>query len=763
MDFLQPFGGDGVLKSQCGTVVGFVTKNGKDVTLKIERDNFSGGTCPDEEATFQLKGKLAGVGGVTTMAVWLTVLDDDSNVLKEFERQADVAVDRATGQFTVMLPSNAIITITSLTHVGSKGTHPTPPAAAPFPMPFVDTFDGYPKNGSNIARYFSDMSGGFQVVADPTSGGSGSSSRGGVLKQMTPIIPIGWYQQTADVCPYTVVGSADWANYSAAVDIHLPVASAALGWLGAHIGGNSECDGPAPICSTPWGLYAVIDNSPTLKEANSVAGGWELRLHLRLTEINTPSAAIFKTAISSGSTNGGWVRVELTLHGARATVRINNKLVASNVDVSGPLVAPGASKSFLPPAGWAGLGGGRDYSTDLYFDNFSVTPVETATLPSSATPAGASVSKCAANVQAGMPVVGVPCGLDVPGIAWDLTPVPGSPPNASSSGAKVVTVSLRTDPTLCVARAGTALVLSLCNASEPAQVFNYSRLHATIASGVRPGGGGGGKPVSPWQTFTPGQGMAYGNTFGHGSIVTVIRHLPQHQEAETLEFLVDGKSQGAVTMPLDLPEDVVGCVGMCSIGGGSASISAVAPATFATAASGHGPDVTVDSAGGVATWPANGCNQIAVVNPNSTSVANPSYTVKINDATTGSADAAVFIDIGWCSRGLDPTGKEWPAGPPGPAEAHWMGEQGIALDWIYRSGGEFKASTNGTGGSARIEDAWCLPPDDDFNRGDVRPWEPATIGKCNALPGTAGVHWDVELGALYADVNTAAQLCFGVC
>ena len=27
----------------------------------------------------------------------------------------------------------------------------------------------YPKDGSNIARYFSDMSGGFEVVPDPTA------------------------------------------------------------------------------------------------------------------------------------------------------------------------------------------------------------------------------------------------------------------------------------------------------------------------------------------------------------------------------------------------------------------------------------------------------------------------------------------------------------------------------------------------------------------------------------------------------------------
>ena len=171
--------------------------------------------------------------------------------------------------------------------------------------------------------------------------------------------------------------------------------------------------------------------------------------------------------------------------------------------------------------------------------------------------------------------------------------------------------------------------------------------------------------------------------------------------------------------------------------------------------------MSVDSTGATATWGGRSCNQIAILDPKSTSVADPSYSITIN---ASGLVGQLFVDVGWCSPKLDPTGKNWPAGPPGPAEANWMGEQGVAMDWIYRSGGLFKASTDGAGGSAADEDSWCMPADDNFNRGTVRPWGAATItSKCDDSTGSAGVHWDVELGTLYSDVNTVAQLCFGVC
>ena len=55
----------------------------------------------------------------------------------------------------------------------------------------------YPHEGTSIARYFADMSGGFEVVDDPTG-----ASAGGVLRQATPIMPVGWYAPTQDISPY---------------------------------------------------------------------------------------------------------------------------------------------------------------------------------------------------------------------------------------------------------------------------------------------------------------------------------------------------------------------------------------------------------------------------------------------------------------------------------------------------------------------------------------------------------------------------------
>ena len=118
-------------------------------------------------------------------------------------------------------------------------------------------------------------------------------------------------------------------------------------------------------------------------------------------------------------------------------------------------------------------------------------------------------------------------------------------------------------------------------------------LHTTTASG-----GGGGNPVSPWQHFTPGQGIKYGVGFGSGTTIIAIRHLPQHQEAETLEFLVNGTSHSRLTMPLDLPDDVVGCIGLCAPGAvNSASITAVAPAAFISGANGRGHGTVNSSVG----------------------------------------------------------------------------------------------------------------------------------------------------------------------
>jgi hypothetical protein len=57
------------------------------------------------------------------------------------------------------------------------------------------------------------------------------------------------------------------------------------------------------------------------------------------------------------------------------------------------------------------------------------------------------------------------------------------------------------------------------------------------------------------------QGVPYGESFSKGDNVTAIMH-----DLSTLEFLVNGTSQGRINLSVPLPADAVGCVNVC--GGG---------------------------------------------------------------------------------------------------------------------------------------------------------------------------------------------------
>jgi galactosylceramidase len=250
MDFLLSGAGVGNLASGCGTMLSYVSKAGTDFTTVIERDFITSpqfnpaawkrnnASCVVEQSTFTLGGKLASLKKV---AVWLTAMHANATVATLYERQPDM--DVVGGVFHLVLPVNSIVTITSLLDIGQHGAHPPPPEPAPFPFPYAEDFEGYPKGGSSIARYFADMSGAYEVV-------------GGVLRQQTPQIPIGWFALTADTAPYTIIGAIDWADVTVTADVLLPRsatgASTSIGWIAARLSQTAEeCDGPGVICSNP--------------------------------------------------------------------------------------------------------------------------------------------------------------------------------------------------------------------------------------------------------------------------------------------------------------------------------------------------------------------------------------------------------------------------------------------------------------------------------------------------------------------------------
>lgn len=289
----------------------------------------------------------------------------------------------------------------------------------------------------------------------------------------------------------------------------------------------------------------------------------ELRLHLRLKTLTDATLATYPSVITTyydsqgpaKSRSGGhpasegpdcvfkapveiaedgWSRIELSITGMMATLKFNGQAVgdtaftsiivctpalvysyrsfmaysgagaAGGIDVSGPKTAPGGTKSYLPKSGFASLGGGPDYSTTLSFDNFTVGA------PATGGPGGSICGGAAP--AASMAVVGVACGLDVPGLAFDIV------------GQRIMP---RSDHSLCVTDANSTLILQKCAAGQDAaQNFVYNRALATIVLASAP------PPAhsSPWDRFTLGQGVPYGKQYTavSGDTLTAVRHLSKN-------------------------------------------------------------------------------------------------------------------------------------------------------------------------------------------------------------------------------------------
>ena len=66
----------------------------------------------------------------------------------------------------------------------------------------------------------------------------------------------------------------------------------------------------------------------------------------------------------------------------------------------------------------------------------------------------------------------------------------------------------------------------------------------------------------------PAHDVPYGAAYGQGDTITAIRHSDTQ-----IEFLLNGESQGVIKLPPPgMPANVVGCVGVCNLGGGFSSL-----------------------------------------------------------------------------------------------------------------------------------------------------------------------------------------------
>jgi len=133
-----------------GSLVGFVSPDGKDISLVIETTEAKG------DQTLELKAAEGFAPGA--LHVWRT------DMMEEFIPQPDL-VD-SNGTWTIKLNASCIYSLTTTTGQ-RKGVASSPPPAS-LPLPYSEDFEGYTLN--DTPRYLCDQGGTFEVVAREDGG-----------------------------------------------------------------------------------------------------------------------------------------------------------------------------------------------------------------------------------------------------------------------------------------------------------------------------------------------------------------------------------------------------------------------------------------------------------------------------------------------------------------------------------------------------------------------------------------------------------------
>ena len=158
-----------------------------------------------QSLTFQIG---EGLRRPSTLSVWQT------NQTHQFVQLADALVD-AQGQFTITIAPDTHVTVTTTTgqRKGSAAAL-SPPADAPFPLPYSDDFSFASEGG--LPRYLSDQGGAFEV-------------HNGVLRQVVTALPITW---SATPPPTTIAGDANWTSVLVSVDVAITDESTGEAFVG---------------------------------------------------------------------------------------------------------------------------------------------------------------------------------------------------------------------------------------------------------------------------------------------------------------------------------------------------------------------------------------------------------------------------------------------------------------------------------------------------------------------------------------------------
>jgi hypothetical protein len=284
-----------------GSVVALKAPDRADYSLVIETTDAK----TPQELTLEVLGGLP----APLLHVWR------STAAEQFEKLPDLSA--LENRYTFALPTGCIFSVT--TTIGQQKAVPTPPPDQPFPLPYLETFEGYAVGAT--PRYFADQAGIFEVVKRGAGGGQ-------CLRQIVKNKGIEWPFHL-NPWPETFLGETNWMDYEISVDTLLEPREGFVSLFG-RVGAIPQKAEP------PNAYWLKVDH----------AGNWEL--------------GIAKAILASGGSNfrgGRWQNLGLRFSGKQITVLINRRTAGQIEDAS-------------YPAGMVGVGCGWHGAR---FDNLAIS------------------------------------------------------------------------------------------------------------------------------------------------------------------------------------------------------------------------------------------------------------------------------------------------------------------------------------------------------------------------------------------------------
>ncbi len=287
---------------QGGSVVGFFSPDGNDVSLVVET---TAATAPQT-----LEIRAGGGFDPGDLRVWR------SDMMEQFIQQADLTA--TDGVWSITLEPNTIHTLTTTT--GQRKPVASSPPHAPFPLPYRETFENHGPN--RLVAHLSDQGGAFEVAGD--------ADGGRFLRQQVHRPGIDWAGGT---CAFSVIGDDRWNDIEVAVDARFEAASG---------------DDPAPGANRHIGVLARWHPGATwIHFKTPYPAGY----NLRLAEDGAWQLSAARTVIASGRTTPpgeAWQRLGLRCVGDRITALLNGEILVEIHDPRHPRGLVGISSGFHP-------------------------------------------------------------------------------------------------------------------------------------------------------------------------------------------------------------------------------------------------------------------------------------------------------------------------------------------------------------------------------------------------------------------------------